>query len=422
MPVEDSFDWLKDRGEDASLLFSTQSAFSALRAVPATIGLAVSGGGDSIAMLHLMAEVAAKTGRALRIVTVNHGLRAEAADEAAFVAAVAEGLGLPQDVLRWEHGEITGNLMERAREARYRLIADWARRHGIADVALAHTADDDAEGFLIGLSRAAGLEGLSGMRQCWTDAGVTFHRPFLGHTREELRGFLRRHGLSWIEDPTNENDRFTRTKARRALRSLRPLGITVERLATVVRNLAMAEGVVSDTLRRAAQGVVTEAAGALTFERRAFLDLGPELDRLLLGAMLRWMTGATHAPRADGLRNLHLALVAGRDATLAGCRFRHRDGVVTVSREVRAVGVPVLAGELWDGRWRVEGAAGEVRALGAAGLRQCPDWRALGLARQVLEVTPGVWRGDTLVAAPSAGFGPGTATCAPSFHAHLLSH
>jgi tRNA(Ile)-lysidine synthase len=72
-------------------------------------------------------------------------------------------------------------------------------------------------------------------------------------------------------------------------------------------------------------------------------------------------------------------------------------------------------------RWSVTG-EGEARLLGSDGLRQCPDWRATGLPRQVLEVTPGVWQGDTLIAAPCAGFGPATATCAPSFHEFLLLH
>ncbi len=386
------------------------------------MGLAVSGGGDSTAMLHLMAGVARQCGLALEVVTVDHGLRAEAVDEAAFVARVAADLNLMHTVLVWEHGKITGNLMERARQARYRLIADWARDKGIENVALAHTADDVAEGFLIGLSRAAGLDGLIGMRRRWSEGGVTFHRPFLAATRRDLRDYLLRNGLIWVEDPTNDNDHYTRTKARRALKALQPLGITVDNLHTVVHNLSMAQGVVSEAVRRAAGGVVGEVAGALTFQRQDFLELGPELNRLLWSAMLRWMAGLQHAPRAESLHRLQQALVADRDATLAGCRLRVREGRATLSREARAVGGPVSAGVLWDGRWRVSGLAGDVRALGAVGLRQCPDWRATGLPRQVLEVTPALWHGDRLIAAPSAGFGAATATCTPSFHASLISH
>ncbi|NJS39452.1 MAG: tRNA(Ile)-lysidine synthetase, partial [Rhodobacteraceae bacterium] len=106
----------------------------------------------------------------------------------------------------------------------------------------------------------------------------------------------------------------------------------------------------------------------------------------------------------------------GRTATLQGCRCQGG----WILREARAL--RGMEAGLWDGRWQVAGPAGEVRALGPMGLRQCPDWRGLGLPRQVLEVTPALWQDDVLIAAPVAGFGPATATCTPSFHAALLSH
>jgi tRNA(Ile)-lysidine synthase len=92
-------------------------------------------------------------------------------------------------------------------------------------------------------------------------------------------------------------------------------------------------------------------------------------------------------------------------------------------REPRAVGGPVAAGALWDGRWQMSGAVGEVRALGAEGLRACPDWRATGLPREVLLVTPAVWLGDRLIAAPPAGTpGDFDARIARPFHLFGLSH
>lgn len=403
MPVEERYRWLEGLGEDGFLLLSVQNIVSHFEAKVDRFGIAVSGGSDSMALLHLMARVAKETGWSLRAVTVDHRLRPEAADEAAFVARVCDGLGIPHDVVEWQHGEIAGNLMEAAREARYRLMSAWAESHGIAVVALAHTADDEAETFLIGLSRAAGLEGLSGMRRSFAEGRVTFRRPLLKQPRADLRSYLTRHRLAWIEDPTNENDRFTRTKARRALKALKPLGITVDRLSSVIQNLHMAQGVVADTVRSAAREVIVETAGALVFDRRAFLDLGPEIDRLLMQSMLLWLTGQPHPPRADQLRNLHLSFIQERDATLAGCRFLHRNGRVTVTREPRALGGPVPVGQLWDGRWRVTGPAGEVRAVGAGGLRQIKDLRKTGLQREVLVATPAIWLGDTLLAAPAAG-------------------
>lgn len=384
---------------DARLFDLAQAAFGPVP--PAKLGLAVSGGSDSMAMLHLFA----REGWPVQAATVDHRLRPEAAEEAAFVAGVCKQLGVPHVVLVWDHGAVPGNLMQAASTARYRLLADWARDQGIAQVALAHTADDQAETFLMGLSRAAGLDGLSGMRPEFSQDGVTFMRPFLRASRADLQAWLRRRGLVWVDDPTNDNDRYTRTRARRTLQRLKPLGITVDRLGTVIRNLAMAQGALSDAVDRAGRDTVHPFAGALSFQRQAFLDHGPEIDRLLLQAMLGWMAGLAHAPRADSIANLCRAIDEGRDATLAGCRFCHRDGSYTMTREHRAVGGAVSPDALWDGRWRVTGpapAGASLCALGADGLRLLPDWRATGLPREVLMVTPAVWQGNALIAAPLA--------------------
>jgi len=417
VPVGDRLDGQK---ADAFLLDLAQAAFSP--ALPPLLGLAVSGGSDSMAMLHLFA----RAGWPVQAATVDHRLRPEAATEAALVATVCKDLGVPHATLVWDHGAIPGNLMQAASEARYRLLASWAKANGIGHVALAHTADDQAETFLMGLARAAGLDGLTGMRPLFHRDGVTFHRPLLRASRADLRALLQRRGQAWVDDPSNDNDAYTRTRARRALQRLKPLGITVDRLASVIHNLAMAQGALWDAVNRAGRETVQEVAGALFFKQAAFLNLGPEVDRLMLQAMLSWMAGTSHAPRADSIRNLGLAIAGGRDATLAGCRFRHRDGTYVMTREMRAVGGAVSPDALWDGRWRVKGPApsgATLRALGAQGLRALPNWRAAGLPREVLMVTPAVWQGDTLIAAPiAAASGDWTATLESSRPVFGLSH
>jgi tRNA(Ile)-lysidine synthase len=362
-----------------------------------TIGIALSGGGDSTALLHL----ARGAGLRVEAVTVDHRLRPESAAEAAGVAADCARLGIPHEVRVWEHGPVRGNLMEAARQARLALIVDWARARGIGHVALGHTRDDQAETVLMGLARSAGLAGLSGMRRRWTEAGVTFHRPLLDAGRAELRRWLRRRGIAWIDDPTNEDDRYTRVKARRVLTALAPLGITAEGLAEVAGHLARAQAALAAQVAMAARHL-RPAAGALRLDPALWAE-PDEVQRLVLTEALRWLSAAEHAPRAADLARFLAALRAGRGATLAGCR--HRSGWLL--REARALGGPVPAGALWDGRWRVLGPAGEVRALGAGGLRQVADWRETGLPREVLEVTPGVWAGERLVSAPCAGLANG---------------
>ncbi len=380
-----------------------------------------------MAALHLMARAAMSRGWVVHAVTVDHQLRPEAADEAAFVASVCAGLGISHQTLVWEHGEVSGNLMDMARRARYRLIEEWARGLGIEYVVLGHTANDQAETFLMELARAAGLDGLSGMRVGWREGAVFFTRPFLNTTRKALRSFLRSEGFAWIEDPTNDDDSFARIKARRALVALQPLGITVETLARVADNLDMARSVVQAATIKAAAKVVEEQAGGLKVDRVAFDGLQMEVQRQLLIGCLGWMYGASYAPRGKALDHVQMGIMLGKDTTLAGCRIRVTETEVRVVREPRAVAETVCPpDQLWDNRWRVDGPSEpglEVRALGAEGLRACKDWRATAISRDALVVSPAIWRGDALVAAPLAGLANGwTARIDAGFTSFIISH
>lgn len=387
------------------------------------IAVAVSGGSDSVALLHLMVAAGAR----VQAVTINHDLRADAADEARFVAKLCAGLSVPHTVLVWDHGAVAGNLPDAARRARYGLMAEWAGSKGIGAVMLGHTADDQAETVLMGLARGAGLDGLCGMRPWWVLNGVRFVRPFLTVTRAQLRAVLVRAGMGWVDDPTNDDAQYQRVRARKALAVLRPLGITVDRLVGVASNLAAARQVVVAEVAEKAARIVLERAGALAISRSELLQLPQDTGRRLLVAALRWVSGAEYAPRADAISRVQTAIEQGRDATLWGCRIRVSAAEVRIVREPKAVALVVGApGEPWDRRWRVEGPYEpglEVRALGAEGLRACKDWRATGNSRDALIVSPAIWRRDVLIAAPLAGFSNGwTARIDAGFASFIISH
>ena len=388
------------------------------------IAVAVSGGGDSLALLHLAHLARAK----VRAVTVDHGLRAGAAAEAALVARHCADWSIPHQVLVWDHGgQIAGNLMAAARTARYALMADWARGAGIGTVWLAHTADDQAEGFLIALARGAGLEGLSGMRDGWVSDGVRFARPFLSVSRQALREHLTAHGIAWAEDPSNSNDRFTRARIRKALGMLAPLGLGTAQLAQSVRHLATARAALDQTLAAWALDHVQAVAGTLRMDRSAFAALAAEHRRRLILAALRWLNRAEHPPRGPDQMRFLDALDQGRGSTLQGVRARITPQTILLVREPRALaGVTAGPGCLWDGRWQVSGPFPEgaiLRALGEAGLAQRPDWRAAGIGREALLVSPAVWHGDALIAVPLLDSATGwKAETTGEFRLFILSH
>ncbi|MCU0903134.1 MAG: tRNA lysidine(34) synthetase TilS, partial [Tabrizicola sp.] len=307
-----------------------------------TVGVALSGGGDSTALLHL----ALRAGFRVEAVTVDHRLREESGAEAAAVGKACAVLGVRHEVRVWDHGAVAGNLMDAARKARMRLIRDWARARSIGVVALGHTRDDVAETVLMGLARSAGVAGLSGMRAEWEADGVRFVRPLLAAGRSELRDWLRAEGLGWVDDPSNDNDRFTRVKARKALAALSPLGITADRLAEVAGNLARVQDALAVQVAEAGRWVA-EAAGALRFDT-GFWQTPGEVQRQMVIAAVMWLGHGDYAPRAAEVDRLIASMAGGRDATLAGCRARKG----WLMREPRAVGGPVPVGALWDGRWR----------------------------------------------------------------------
>ena len=143
------------------------------------LGVAVSGGSDSTALLHLAAGWAARNNVKLRVATVDHRLRAASADEARQVSRQASALDLAHHTLDWT-GAPVGNLQNAAREARKALLGDWARRHGLDAVLLGHTATDQAETVLLRLARGSGVDGLAGMTPQSRDYGVTWLRPAAG--------------------------------------------------------------------------------------------------------------------------------------------------------------------------------------------------------------------------------------------------
>jgi tRNA(Ile)-lysidine synthase len=371
------------------------------------LGVAVSGGSDSLALLLLLTELAAEKKIPIEAITVDHGLREEAAEEAQFVRAVCGKRQVPHAIARWTGWDGDGNLQDAARQARYRMIAEWANHREIDLVCLGHTQDDVAETFLMRLERESGVDGLARMQDHFERDGAAFCRPILDMTRADLRAFLNRRDQEWRDDPSNANEAFSRVRARRALKVLDDLGITPATLASVAENMSDARDALRDGVAALAREIVTQEDGDLLIDRDAFLDAHTELRRRLLTQALTWMVPADYPPRRAPLKELDQAIREQRNFSLNGCLVYVRKSEVRIAREYNAVRELCEFAPAWD-RWVLTGpwTVGMcVKALGEPEISGLKDWRSQGIPRQTLMASPAVWYHDTLIAAPLAGFG-----------------
>ena len=314
--------------------------------------VAVSGGGDSIALMHLLARWAKDAGHAPpHVVTVDHGLRETSAADARKVTTWAKHAGLKAVALRWKGPRPVSDIEAAAREARYRLMGEWARAHKLGAIYVAHTRDDQAETFLLRLMRGSGLDGLSAMRALapyplpgFRD--LTVVRPLLGLEREAMREHLRGQGHDWLEDPMNGENRFARIRLRKLLPQLEEAGLTRARIAAAAGHLTRArealETVTAAVLARAARPM----ADAIHLDAAALAAAPREVGLRALAQLLMSVSGQAYRPRFERLERLFDRLGAiGGGATLHGCRLytapsragAFGPGTLVVARETRRV-------------------------------------------------------------------------------------
>ncbi|MGP9790268.1 tRNA lysidine(34) synthetase TilS [Roseinatronobacter sp. NSM] len=388
--------------------FATQMQAFCANAPIARLGLAVSGGGDSMALLRLAHAWASQHNITLHIATVDHGLRAQSAQEAAMVAQCAARLGLSHQTLVWRGWDRRGNLQDRARQARKHLLSRWAQAQGLDAIALGHTRDDQAETLLMRLARGSGVEGLAAMPARDVAHGTTWLRPLLDLGRAQLRDYLRALAEDWVDDPSNLDPGFDRVKARQALALLAPLGLDMDRLAqTAHRMRAAAHSLEFLTNTQAAQ-ILRVEYGDYIFDAPALDALPQDTRTRLVARALQAISGNPYRPRLD---TLTAALDSAARITLHGCLLARSKGQLRITREYTAVAhLRAPLGSTWDGRWHVlpptplpeTAPLLHIAALGPAGADQCRPRDGWRLPYASLLASPAIWQDKTLVAAPLA--------------------
>jgi len=278
------------------------------------LGLAVSGGPDSLALLLLAGQ--AIPGR-FEVATVDHGLRAESADECAMVARACAERGIACEILPVK--VVDGNTQAAAREARYAALSAWAGRRGLSAIATAHHADDQAETLLMRLNRASGLAGLAGVRARGTVPGgaLPLLRPLLGWRREELAAIVAGAGLEPAHDPSNVDQSYDRARIRRALAQADWLDVAA--VAASAAHLADADEAIDWIAGRDWALNVAEGDGEITY--RCAVPRAVALR--VVGRIVARFGGSA---RGAAVARLVDELAAGRGGNVAGVAAKAERG------------------------------------------------------------------------------------------------
>ena len=320
-----------------------------------TIGVAVSGGADSLSLALALGEYARRHGLKLKAVTVDHGLRPESADEARFVKREMEKRNIEHVTLIWKGIKPLTGLEEKAREKRYRLMLDWCQKNQIRFLFLAHHKGDQAETFWARLARGSGLDGLAAMTEQSRRGDVILCRPFLHLDKAALENDLINRHISWVCDSMNGDEVYERVRWRNRQPALSGVGLTPEMIDRTTRRLARVRQALefyTDRFCQALTDIHPEGYATITWQSltavpeeiairaviRAMGMINPTLKNLSLDSVEKWWSGAP------------------RQATLGGCALIRQNGILFIAREPgrmeRETIIPAGIWTRWD-RFRI---------------------------------------------------------------------
>lgn len=366
------------------------------------IAVAVSGGADSMALLLLLKEWGQAS---LVALTVDHGLREGSAAESAKVKEWCALEGIFHEILVWEGEKPTSNIHELAREARYALMTAYCKSHNIPQLFLGHHVQDQAETFLIRLARGSGVQGLKGMAAIREQNGVLLCRPLLKVPPERLKATLTSRNHPWIDDPSNHNLKYTRTKMRQLVGILRDSGVSVARISHAMDNLSRSDDVLEHyALSHLRATAHAHAQGYVHISLSNFLKSPQEITLRCLRSLLMAVSGAVKPPRLENLLELEKTLQKPFvKRTLHGCLLYLTGDTLTLCREPAACMKNTLKGAetLWDGRFLLNGTIENIKPLGTLGWQQIKE-SEMGAALRPLPypvrlTMPCVWDNDRVV-------------------------
>lgn len=378
------------------------------------LALAISGGADSVGLMLLASRW--KGPVKFTVLTLDHGLRQNSRAEAQQTVRWARQAGFKAHRLTWGEEKPARALQARAREARYRLFAQWCAQNDVEGVVTGHTLDDQAETFLMRLARGSGVDGLSAMAGETVLHGVRVLRPLLEVRRAQLRALLEAEGQAFFDDPSNENAAFERVRIRQLKEVLQRAGVSFEHLAMTAQRMGRARAALEQATDELQNRCVSfEKEGHAIVDTGQFLGAPEEIRVRLLARLFAKIGGASHRPRLAEIERFSAWLPSGEGQarTLGGCRAKRRGESLIIGRESgRMAKTPIIIqpGEtrLFDDRFKVrlyarKGESMTLLALGQAKRRNAVK-RPKNLPEFVFRTLPALVAGDEIALVPHIGY------------------
>ena len=310
------------------------------------IAAGVSGGADSLALVLRLKDA----GRKVIALTVDHGLRPSSRAEAEYTAAVMRKFGIEHHILTWQGEKPQTAVEAAAREARYGLLCEWCRGHGVNVLAVGHHRRDQAETFLLRLQRGSGLYGLSCMLPVSRRDGLLLIRPQLDDDPEDLKRYLQSRRIEWVEDESNQCEDFQRVRIRKFLPELaQKTGLTEKRLAETAAVLARSRAYFEEEVGQIVENKVRSwGERVFSFSAATVQNWHPEIAYRVLAELLCRSGERRYAPEADELLRLaaDMRRPGFRGCTLGGCEIFGAQKRIWIVPEAR--GAEVMPRAEWE--------------------------------------------------------------------------
>lgn len=326
------------------------------------LAVAVSGGMDSMALMLIADKWCKDNNIELIAITVDHQLREESNKEAQYVAKICEQNNIKHTILIWEGEKPQHNIELIARENRYKLISNFCKENDINTLLVAHHLQDQAETFFIRLFRGSGIDGLASMSDINNMYGLTILRPFLECCKEDLQTFLEEKQIQWVEDPSNNDEKYLRNKIRKFLNSFDNKQEILSRINSAVENINESKLSINSLIKNIEKKIVSyNSFGTCLLDKNKLMEQDDIVALKILSTISMKISGNIYKPRLKKLKRLFETIKKNEEIkyTFYGCVFEtYKDNLIMIYREYNSIleDKRLIFGEeiIWDNRFIVK--------------------------------------------------------------------